>query len=280
MTQVRMKLPRLNLCLPALLLALSPWLRSTAGPVPSMAIGMNFEGSISGVATPADPNGVIGPGYFVEFINGSFSVYNKTNGQSVKHTSDVTFWTRAGVFLSSSDGVADPRIVYDPTVQRWFASMVDFDASAPGDPSLYSNDFLLAVSATSDPRGTWHAFLFQADPDNGSFADFPTLGVDANAVYISGDMYQGESNPLGAALWSIPKADLIAASPSIANATWHGVMAYSERGNVLQPVNCFDASANGKVLAVTDIGLDTDPHSNIVSFAVQNAGSPSASLTV
>ena len=31
--------------------------------------------------------------------------------------------------------------------------------------------------------------MFQADPDNGFFADFPTLGVDSNAVYISGDFF-------------------------------------------------------------------------------------------
>ncbi len=258
------------------------WIGSAASP--TLTIGHNFTSSTYGVnssAIPADCNGVVGPRHFVEFINGTFAVYNKTNGQSVKRIADTKFWSNAGIVLATSDGITDPRIVYDPLSQRWFASMVDFDAStagAGGDPTLESNDFLLAVSLTSDPTGSWKGFLFQADPDHGYFADFPTLGVDATGVYISGDFYQGEDNPLGAGLFSFPKADLIAASPTIANATWFGVMNYSARGQVLQPANCFD-NTPCRILAASDIGSDSNPHSNIVSFVVQNAGTPNATLS-
>jgi len=56
-------------------------------------------------------------------------------------------------------------------------------------------------------------------------------------------------------------------------------MDYDQRGEVLQPINCFDGSATGKILAATDIGSDSNPHSNFVSFAVQNAGGPGATLS-
>jgi hypothetical protein len=250
-----------------------------------MVIGQNFTGSTYGVnsaALPPDANGAIGTRYFVEFVNGTFAVYNKTNGVAVKRIADTKFWSNAGVVLATSDGITDPRVIYDPISQRWFASMVDFDASAGGgggDPTLESNDFLLAVSLTSDPTGAWKGFLLQADPDNGYFADFPTLGVDGSGVYLSGDFYQGESNPLGAGLFSFPKADLVAANPVITNATWFGVMNYDQRGDVLQPATCFDGSSAGRILAASDIGSDSNPHSNIVCFAVQNAGSTGATLT-
>jgi hypothetical protein len=275
-------IPR-SFAIPVLLVGLL--LRTWAANVPSVSIGQNFTGSTYGVnsqAIPSDANGVIGPRHFVEFINGTFAVYNKTNHQTVKRIADTKFWSNAGIVLASSDGITDPRIIYDPISQRWFACMVDFDANAAGaglDPTLESNDFLLAVSLTSDPTGSWEGFLFQSDPDNGYFADFPTLGIDSTGVYVSGDFYQGEDNPLGAGLWSFPKADLITASPSIANATWFGVMDYDQRGDVLQPVNCFDGSISGRILAASDIGTDTDPHSNVVSFAVQSAGGPNATLS-
>jgi hypothetical protein len=248
----------------ALALSLQPL--SSGAAVPSMSIGQNFTGStlfVNSQAIPPDSNGVIGPRHFVEFINGSFTVYNKTNGASVKRIADTKFWSNAGVILATSDAVTDPRVIYDPLSQRWFASMVDFDANASSDPTLEANDFLLAVSATSDPTGVWKGFLFQADPDNGYFADFPTLGVDSNGVYMSGDFYQGEDNPLGAGLVSFPKADLLLATPTIANRTWFGVMSYDDRGEVLQPANCFDGSTSGKILSASDIGTDSDPHSNI-----------------
>src|SRR5712671_4955210 len=138
-----MKIYRKSVPLTALLLSLcsGPWCE--AGSVPSISIGQNFTGSTFGVnssATPPDANGAIGPGFFVEFINGTFAVYSKTNGAEVKRISDLNFWSAAHVSLSTDAGVSDPRVIYDPLSQRWFASMVDFDgAAASGDPSLESN---------------------------------------------------------------------------------------------------------------------------------------------
>jgi hypothetical protein len=246
----------------------------------TVQIGLNYTGNTYGVvsqALPPDPNGVIGPGRFMEFVNGVVTVYNRTNGVSVQRKSDLKFWADAGLNVSAI-AVSDPRVIYDPTVQRWFATQVDFDPGAP-DPTAESNDFLLAVSTTPSPTGPWKAFMFQADPDYGFFADFPTLGLDANAVYISGDFYSEGEVPEGPGLVSIPKADLIAGTPTVANMTWYGVMDYNVRGDVLQPAICLDGSASGSILAMGDIGSDTSPHSNVVWFAVQNAGGTSPTLS-
>ena len=239
-------------------------------------IGQNFPGSsyaLNFQGLPPDSNGAIGPRHFMEFINGTVSVYNRTNGLRVQHKTNLKFWSDAKVIISPDSAVSDPRVIYDPTVQRWFASQVDFSAASE-DPTFDANDFLLAVSATSDPTGQWHGFLFQADPDTGYFADFPTLGLDANAVYVSGDLYQGMDNPIGPCLVSIPKSDLIASTPTIDHRTWFGVMSYDERGQVLQPAICLDGSTSGAVLGMGNIGLDSDPHSNVVNFAVQNGAGP------
>ena len=247
---------------------------------PTVQIGLNFVGSsylTNSQAVPPDGNGVIGPTRFLEFVNGSVVVYNRTNGNSVKRESDLIFWANAGLAFASSQVVTDPRVIYDPASQRWFATQVDFDGNAT-DPTTEANDFLLAVSTTSNPAGTWKAFKFQADPDNGDFADFPTLGLDANAVYISGDFFSS-SVAIGPGLVSIPKADLISATPTITNMTWYGVMDYATRGDVLQPAVCFDGSATGNILAMGDIGSDSLPHSNVVSFVVQNGGTTNATLT-
>lgn len=218
-------------------------------------IGQNFNGSdnLSNPITPADSNGAIGPLHFVELINGSFAIYNKTNGSLVTRMSDLDFWANAGVTIPFSDLVSDPRIIFDPTVQRWFASQVDFDITA-ADPTDLGNDFLLAVSDTADPGGSWHGVLFAADPKTSFFADFPTLGVDSNAVYLSGDMFSSGS-AVGCTLWSIPKADLLINEiPAvITNATSFGVMNFSDRGEVLQPSTCLDGSGVGDVLATISV---------------------------
>ncbi|HEX9047743.1 MAG TPA: hypothetical protein VF988_12020 [Verrucomicrobiae bacterium] len=264
------------------IVVLSFWL----GPIPTLqatvtvALGENFTGSslyTNSQALPPDSNGAIGPGRFMEFVNGTVAVYNRTNGAQVQRKSDLIFWANAGVVLASSQAVSDPRVIYDPQTQRWFAIQVDLDGNAT-DPTTEANDFLLAVSTSSNPAGAWKGFLIPSDPDNGYFADFPTLGIDSNAVYIGGDYYRA-SVPMGTGLLSIPKADLVAATPTVASQHWFGVMNYGQRGEVLQPAICFDGSASGNLIAVGDIGNDSNPHSNVVCFAEQNAGSVSPSLT-
>lgn len=258
-----------------------PLLAGAASVPPGLAIGENFSAStynVNVVALPPDCNGAVGPAHFVEFINGSFAVYNKTNDHNIKRTSDLHFWSSAGLVLSTDAATTDPRILYDPASQRWFASMVTLNQNAT-DPTLESNDFLLAVSDAPDPTLGWHGFLLQADPDNGNFADFPTLGVDGTAVYLAGDLFHGQDTSVAPALVSFPKADLLRAQPTITNRTWFGGLSYQERGQVLQPASCFDGSVTGAVVAVSDLGYDSNPHSGLFSFAVQNGAAARATLS-
>jgi hypothetical protein len=48
----------------------------------TVTIGQNFTGSDNSQTyiTPADGNGAVGLNYYVEFINGSFAVYDKSDG--------------------------------------------------------------------------------------------------------------------------------------------------------------------------------------------------------
>lgn len=240
-------------------------------------IGQNFVGSDNTETsiTPADGDGAIGPRHYVEFINGVFAIYAKTNGQRIRRISDTQFWANAGVIISPDANISDPRVIYDPQSQRWFASQVDFNATV-SDPTTWANNFLIAVSDTADPTRGWHGKSFVADPDTGFFADFPTLGVDANALYISGDMFANGSTAVGPSLWSIPKADLLLnTTPAvITNATWYGVMAYPDHGQVLQPVTCVDGSSSGDILAAADLFTgDT-----LILSKVLNANTTNASL--
>jgi hypothetical protein len=276
--------PRLWLCafLPCLFLSVAGGYAQV-----TVQIGQNFAGSDNSQTyiTPADANGAVGPNYYVEFINGSFAVYNKSDGSGVVKISDMQFWSNAGpngggvggINFASSDAISDPRVIYDPVSQRWFASQVKFDGGA-ADPSLESDYYLLGVSDTDDPGGAWHVFSFLAAPGGVQFADFPTLGVDASAVYLAGDMYHGASNSLGTSLTMIPKGDLLAIPPVITNRVFFGVTNYAARGAVLQPVTCLDGSSVGNILAAGSLGDDFLFHSNLVATTVLHPGVTNATL--
>jgi hypothetical protein len=246
-------------------------------------IGQNFTASILGVdstALPPDPNGAAGPSHYVEWINGRFSVYNKTNASRVKTMTDLTFWSQAGVTIPSSWDVTDPRLVYDPTVQRWFASMVDFDPSFV----INSNHFLLAVSASADPTGTWRGVSFLSDTNGVNFADFPRLGLDDQGVYLSGNMFPAIGDSVGASLVSIPKTNLLGTTLIIANRTTFNLLAESTYGYIPQPAVCLDGSGRGSVLAAAGPGYDLSGNpvneTTLLNYVVANAAGPGrATLT-
>jgi len=242
----------------------------------SVQIGQNFTASTfqSDVfSKPPDPDGVVGPSHYVELINGRFSIYDKATGTNVRSITDRTFWAQAGVDLTGVN-ISDPRIIFDKSVNRWFASQIDFNLN-----NLVSNRFLLAISATNDPTGAWNAVTFQADP-GGTFADFPTLGLDANGVYLGGNMFDAGEKLLGVLLASVPKADLLQPTPTAANRSTTGLVPIGTFGFTLQPVVNFSPT-NGpeNVVAVDSDGTDFLLHNTLKMFQVLNAGASNAAFT-
>lgn len=217
-----------------------------------MQVGLNFTAANS-TALPSDASVAVGSNYVMELLNGAAAVYNKGTGANLKSITDLTFWSQAGVSIPANWDVTDPRLFFDTASQRWFASMVDFDPTG----NINTNHFLLAVSATADPRGSWKGFSFVSVPGGVSdFADFPTLGFDSQGVYLSGDLFDASGNSVGPTLVSIPKAGLLASTPSISGRVSFGIMSYSARGMILQPAVCMDGSEAGNVVGTDGLGFN------------------------
>jgi len=240
----------------------------------SLRIGQSFTGTtelVTSFASPPDSCGVAGPNQFVEFINGRFAVYAKTNGAVLKSSTDLKFWQNGGLTFKPNWDVTDPRVIYDPATQRWFASQVDYDGSGV----VNSNRFLLAVSQSNDPTGNWKAVAFWAIPGLNDFGDFPTLGLDADAVYLGADLFGVTGGSAGSTLVCIPKADLLKATPDISGRTSFGRLSGSQRGDIPQPAICVDGSATGKILAAGGLGFDFNTgdfvvDTTLIGFTVLN----------
>ena len=182
--------------------------------------------ALAGIIEPPDTMGAAGPNHFVAFNNGSFSVFNK-NGAVVSQVSDTSFLDSA--LGSDPGGLSDPRILYDPASQRWFATMITTDQAT-------NNKILIARSNTPDPTQGFKGVSYTTT--NNRFADFPTLGLDANGVYIGTNNFNSTGTTLRSlAIYSVPKVDLLAATPSLSRLTTsHNALGTNTYGFTFQPV--------------------------------------------
>ena len=215
-------------------------------------------------STPPDTMGAAGTNQFVEFINGAFAVYNKAGVQQSLIT-DITFWENAGISSSTlAAGLTDTRIIYDVSSARWFATELTLDNTG--------NQILVARSDTSNPGGTWKALHFTGNSGN---ADFDTLGVDATGVYIGVNDFDSGGNFTGVSFFSIPKSDLTASTPTLANMTQFNNLNDLTYGFSLQGVsNPTNGPGHGVIIAIDDAAFK-----HIDRTTINNSGSAGATLS-
>lgn len=195
---------------------------STGANFTTMSLESTFA-SFGNSLEPPDTMGAAGLNHFVALQNGSCAIYTKS-GTLVSQVSDTAFWSAALGF--NPGNLSDPRIVYDPASRRWYASMITTGQST-------NNQILLARSNTSDPTQGFKAVAYTTT--NGTFADYPTLGVDANGVHVGTNNFNAAGTSLlSVGLYSVPKADLAAATPTLANLTNNGTLSASTVGFTLQ----------------------------------------------
>jgi hypothetical protein len=173
---------------------------------------------------PPDTMGAAGPTQFIIALNGRFRSFNKATGVAdgaLDANSDIFFQPVLNPGLTNNF-TTDPRIRFDRLSGRWFISMAD----VPGGGSL-PNHILLAVSDGSvvTSSNSWTLYAFQQDlvsptGDSGSFADYPTLGIDANALYIGVNIFgtRGLGSFSGTTVFVVRKSSLTSGGPIVVTA--------------------------------------------------------------
>lgn len=155
---------------------------------------LSFIGQSERCCTPSDMALAVGPGnYEVQFVNTFIAVYVKGVLQSGYPKSATTFFG-----LPSGTYTTDPRGVYDWVNKRYIFVMLT-------ESSFSSNNvgkLLIAVSASSNPTGSWHITSIQVG-NTGECPDYPTLGHDTNdwgtnghkgAIYVGINQFSNNCN--------------------------------------------------------------------------------------
>jgi PKD repeat protein len=134
----------------------------------SRAPVVNFDGQNSPYF-PSDCNGTSGPNHFMQTVNTTYAIYNKT-GTKLAGPTNMNLLFNGVTGANCNDG--DPIILYDEQADRWVAC--EFSLCGSNDRQL------IAVSSTNDPTGTWYAYSF----DVADMPDYPKFSVWRDGYYM------------------------------------------------------------------------------------------------
>ncbi len=259
-------------------------------PNAPQTIGLNFNGVTGPTETgafPPDTMGAVGPSQFVVFLNGRLRSFSKTTGLAdgvLNADTDVFF---ASVTTPPVAGevtfTTDPNVRYDRLSGRWFLTMIDATVSTTTGATTRANRILIAVSNSASSAaltaGTvWTFYQFAADAT--LFCDYPSLGVDANALYIGGNMFTLAGAFNSTKGFVIPKAPLLTGASAtvwaFSNlASGAGAGPFAPRG-----VDNVDPTNTGPTATGYFVGSDNAVFSSLTFRRVTNPGSTSVTPTI
>ncbi|GAA4228748.1 N-acetylneuraminic acid mutarotase [Streptosporangium album] len=147
----------------------------TATQVPEFVANFEGIGNVDGVLPP-DINGDVGPNHYVQMVNLSYAVYNKSGNLLLGPLpGNALFAGFGGPCETRNDG--DPVVLYDETADRWMVTQF----ALPGGSAGYHQ--CMAISQTPDPTGAYYRydFLYHQSRMN----DYPKYGIWPDAYYMT-----------------------------------------------------------------------------------------------
>ena len=145
-------------------------------PIRTPSPDLSFEGMSlqnGGSGWPPDTIGDIGPNHYVQMVNTSFAIFDKSGNTLSGPTNINQLWQGQGNACERcNDG--DPVVLYDPLADRWLLSQFAV--------CEYPYHECIAISQTADPTGAYYLYAFEI---NDYFPDYPKFGVWPDAYYMS-----------------------------------------------------------------------------------------------
>ncbi|MDI1244527.1 MAG: hypothetical protein PSV24_03900 [Rhodoferax sp.] len=187
--------------------------RTTTATAASTTTGLGFDGVGKGFtgpsgtftvqAAPPDTTGAVGATQYVQWVNSSFAVFNKSTGAAVYGPvpGNTLFTDFGGPCETTNDG--DPIVMYDKAANRWV--LMQFAVSTQ--PYMQC----IAVSQTSDATGAWNRYAFQYG--NG-FNDYPKAGVWPDGYYVTYNIFTNGATFAGGKVCAMDRAKMLAGQPA------------------------------------------------------------------
>jgi len=173
----------------------------------------NWDGitNLNGVYPP-DTEGDVSPDYYIQMVNLSFQIWDKSGNSLYGPVANNTLWNGFGdPWDGSNDG--DPVVLYDKVADRWIFSQFAL-------PNYPKGPFyvLIAVTETGDPLGSWYRYGFEFD----DMPDYPKFGIWSDGYYLTVNKFSSGSlswNGVSVAVFN--RDEMLAGSPAARMVIWN-----------------------------------------------------------
>src|SRR5262245_29559176 len=191
-----------------------------SGAAPAPGPDSSFDGldfANWGAGHPPDENGDVGPNYYIQVVNTSIGIYDKSTGTRVAAFTFNSFMSQGNFGnLCDTDNFGDPVVLYDSFENRWFITDFAFQIDGSGNVVSPPGAFqCFAVSKTGDPvTGGWNFYSIAAP---GALNDYPKFGVWPDGIYMSANMfgYPASASYEGYHVWALNKQQMYAGAPTV-----------------------------------------------------------------
>ncbi|MEP7014887.1 MAG: dockerin type I domain-containing protein [Verrucomicrobiota bacterium] len=156
---------------------------------------------------PPDTDGDVGPNHYIQAVNSSFKIFDKSGNQLMAATTYNSFFAPLGPTTPCGlQNQGDAVVFYDHQADRFVVTDFAFP-SFPG-ASFYE---CIGVSKTSDPvAGGWWLYAIQIDPANPTqFGDYPKFSVWPDAYYMTTNLFTNSSTFVGVRVFALPRLAMI-----------------------------------------------------------------------
>ncbi len=189
-----------------------PVAHQPTAPLSGVSTVLNFDGqsandnrNLLGFAfVPPDTNGAVGATQFVQIVNVTLAVYDKSTGAVLLGPETInTVWEGFGGTCEAGNG-GDPVVLYDQLAGRWLVSQLQFNSN------FTSFQQCIAVSTTSDATGSYNRYVFDF---GAQLPDYPKFGVWPDAYYYTANIFApmgGTFSFLGARACAFDRAAMLA----------------------------------------------------------------------
>jgi hypothetical protein len=197
-----------------------PALQTSAATTSAPTSGTSWQGldhTNWGAGWPPDPNGDVGPNNYVQTVNTSIGIWDKSGSQLAAMTFDSLFAAASTGTPCDTSNQGDPVALYDPFGDRWIVT--DFAWSSFSSGPFYQ---CMAVSKTGDPvSGGWWFYAWQTAAGS-TLPDYPKLGVWPDGIYMSANDFAttGSQSYQNAQVWAFDRVAMEAGDPNARGVTF------------------------------------------------------------